>query len=99
MNSELIYLDTYILKQDMRMRLPKTVLTNLGAEKSRTFYFYNKPNENELVLKVRQLKGHGEEIKIERKDGFKPFFLSWNRRVGDRSCGIKNTCEQRIAQK
>ena len=35
MNS-LIYLDTYILQQDMRVRLPKSILTNLKIEKGKT---------------------------------------------------------------
>ena len=32
-NDDLIYLDTYVLQQDMRIRLPKSVLANLGVEK------------------------------------------------------------------
>ena len=30
---ERIYLDTYLLQQDMRVRLPKSVISNLGVEK------------------------------------------------------------------
>ena len=33
MDSTVIYLDTYVLQQDMRIRLPKAILANLGAEK------------------------------------------------------------------
>lgn len=31
-DEELIYLDTYVLQQDMRIRLPKSVLANLNVE-------------------------------------------------------------------
>ena len=31
-----IYLDTYILQQDMRVRMPKAILSNMGAEKGKT---------------------------------------------------------------
>ena len=33
---ERIYLDTYLLQQDMRVRLPKSVISNLGVEKEKT---------------------------------------------------------------
>ena len=52
MNEKLIYLDTYVLQQDMRIRLPKSVLANLNVEKglSRFQIYYDKINES-LVLK------------------------------------------------
>ena len=31
-----IYLDTYILQQDMRVRMPKAILSNMGVEKGKT---------------------------------------------------------------
>lgn len=51
-NKELIYLDTYVLQQDMRVRLPKSVLANLPVEKgiSRFLIYFDKLNEC-LVLK------------------------------------------------
>ena len=36
MNDTNIYLDTYVLQQDMRIRLPKAVLSNLNVEKGKT---------------------------------------------------------------
>ena len=36
MASEKIYLDTYVLQQDMRIRMPKAILSNLNAEKGIT---------------------------------------------------------------
>ena len=36
MENELIYLDTYVLQQDMRIRLPKSILSNLSVEKGKS---------------------------------------------------------------
>lgn len=49
---EIIYLDTYVLQKDMRIRLPKSILENLQVEKgiSRFKIYYDKVNES-LVLK------------------------------------------------
>ena len=53
MENNLIYLDTYLLQQDMRIRLPKAILTNLPAEKGKTKFeiFLDKKNA-ELRLKI-----------------------------------------------
>ena len=53
MERDLIYLDTYVLQQDMRIRLPKSVLSNLKVEKgvSKFNIFFDK-DTNCLVLKV-----------------------------------------------
>ncbi len=53
MKDNLIYLDTYILQQDMRIRMPKLILANLGAEKGVTrFAIYLDNDAKELVLKI-----------------------------------------------
>ena len=61
-NEELIYLDTYILQRDMRIRLPKSVLVNMNAEKglSRFKIYYDKINES-LVLKLEDLNNEESE--------------------------------------
>ena len=52
MSRELIYLDTYILQKDMRIRLPKSILANLNAEKGVTkFKIYYAQSEDCIVLK------------------------------------------------
>lgn len=52
-----IYLDTYVLQQDMRVRLPKAILSNLGVERGKTsFDIYLNPQQNELVFRVHQEK-------------------------------------------
>ena len=62
MSESNIYLDTYVLQQDMRIRLPKCILTNMGAEKGITQFdvFLNTEN-NELILRIHkdasELKG------------------------------------------
>lgn len=51
MENELIYLDTYILQQDMRIRLPKSILSNLSVEKGKSkFSIYIDRNNNRLIL-------------------------------------------------
>lgn len=54
MERDLIYLDTYVLQQDMRIRLPKSVLSNMNVEKgvSKFDIFFDK-DSNSLVLKVK----------------------------------------------
>ena len=53
LDSNLIYLDTYILQQDMRIRMPKSILTNLGVEKGKSKFniYFDKPNQR-IVLEV-----------------------------------------------
>ena len=51
--SEPIYLDTYVLQQDMRIRLPKSILNNMGAIKGKTnFAIYLDSVSNELILRM-----------------------------------------------
>lgn len=48
----LIYLDTYILQKDMRIRMPKSIITNMHVEKGVSLFqiYYDKMNEC-LILK------------------------------------------------
>ena len=55
MDSSIIYLDTYVLQQDMRIRMPKAILANLGAEKGVSkFEIYLDTKNKELILKISQ---------------------------------------------
>ena len=55
MSKELIYLDTYVLQQDMRIRLPKSIITNMSAEKGKTqFKIFLDNEKNELILRIAQ---------------------------------------------
>ncbi len=55
MENELVYLDSYILQRDMRVRLPKSILTNMNVEKGKTmFAVYINKIDNSLVLKVEK---------------------------------------------
>ena len=55
MDETLIYLDTYILQQDMRVRLPKSILSNMGAEKGKTkFDIYFDSKEKSLIFKIHE---------------------------------------------
>ena len=52
MKEELVYLDTYLLQKDMRIRLPKCIIENLGACKGETrFSVYLDKSNRTLVLK------------------------------------------------
>lgn len=58
MNDTNIYLDTYVLQQDMRIRLPKAVLSNLNVEKGKTkFDIYLDSDEETLVLRIHEDRG------------------------------------------
>ena len=62
MNKEPIYLDTYVLQQDMRIRLPKSILNNLPIEKGITkFSIYLDQHRQELILRI------AEDFKGEEK--------------------------------
>jgi hypothetical protein len=55
MTKEPIYLDTYTLQQDMRIRLPKSILNNLPVEKGATkFSIYFDQEKNELILRIAE---------------------------------------------
>lgn len=50
-----IYLDTYVLQQDMRVRLPKSILSNMKLEKGKTkFDIYLDSSENALILRIHE---------------------------------------------
>lgn len=45
-----IYLDTYVLQQDMRIRLPKAVLLNLNVIRGSSKFDIYYDSENETIL-------------------------------------------------
>ena len=50
--TEPIYLDTYILQKDMRIRMPKAILTNLEAKSGVTeFKVFLDPSNSQIILK------------------------------------------------
>lgn len=52
-DEELIYLDTYVLQKDMRIRMPKSILENLNLEKGKSKFkvYYDQLNV-QLILRV-----------------------------------------------
>ena len=62
MDNTAIYLATYVLQQDMRVRLPKSVLSNLDVEKGKTMFdIYLDLNNKSLILKVREERNQDNE--------------------------------------
>lgn len=55
-----IYLDTYVLQQDMRVRMPKAILSNMGVEKGKTkFDIYLDSSDNSLIFRIHNGNGEG----------------------------------------
>lgn len=62
MDSSAIYLDTYVLQQDMRIRLPKAILSNLNVEKGVTLFdVYLDTKSQEIILKVKTMTGGSQD--------------------------------------
>ncbi len=60
MTDSCIYLDTYVLQQDMRVRMPKAILSNMGVEKGKTkFDIYLDSSDNSLVFRIHNGNGEG----------------------------------------
>lgn len=55
MKDSYIYLDTYVLQKDMRIRMPKSILSNMDAEKGKTkFNIYFDPATKMLLLEINE---------------------------------------------
>lgn len=53
--AEMIYLDTYVLQQDMRVRLPKAILVNMNIKKGKTqFDIYLDSKNDSLIFKIHK---------------------------------------------
>lgn len=49
-----IFLDSYVLQQDMRIRMPKAILENIDAVKGETMFdVYYDIDEDAIVLKKK----------------------------------------------
>lgn len=55
MDNSMVFLETYVLQQDMRIRMPKAILSNVGAEKGKTMFdIYFNTVEDSIILKVHK---------------------------------------------
>ena len=53
-----IYLDSYTLQSDSRIRLPKSAIENLGAIPGKTrFNVFYSPDDKSLILKISESNG------------------------------------------
>lgn len=56
-----ILLDTYVLQQDMRIRLPKQILKNLNVIKGETmFNIYINTESGEIILRIAESRKGGK---------------------------------------
>lgn len=64
MYEKCVYLDTYVLQQDMRVRLPKAILSNLKVERGTTkFDIYLNSDEQALMLRIHHDDGRLDNVK------------------------------------
>lgn len=60
-----IYLDTYVLQQDMRIRMPKSIISNMNVEKGKTrFDIYLDLLNKAIVMKI-----HEEDLEPSNLNG------------------------------
>lgn len=58
----MVFLETYVLQQDMRIRMPKSIISNLGAEKGKTMLdIYFNADDNSIVMKVHEDNQQGKK--------------------------------------
>lgn len=64
MSDSSVYLDTYILQQDMKVRMPKAILSNMRVEKGITkFDIFLNAKENALIFKIHNYEGELQDGK------------------------------------
>lgn len=61
MEKDKVLLDTYPLQKDLRIRLPKQVLSNLQVTVGTMFNIYINPTTNEIILKVASENENNED--------------------------------------
>lgn len=60
MDNSLMYLDTYVIQQDMRIRMPKQIINNLNVVKGETMFdIYLDAEKQEIVLRISQQEKGG----------------------------------------
>lgn len=52
MNKNEVFLDSYPLQKDLRIRLPKQILSNMPVNIGDTFNIYFSPGKNEIILRI-----------------------------------------------
>lgn len=67
MDKNEVLLDSYALQKDLRIRLPKQILSNMPVEIGTVFNIYFNPVSNEIILRAASItsttnkSGLGEE--------------------------------------
>lgn len=65
MDKELVFLDNVLLQQDMRIRLPKALVVNIGGKPGQTYLdvYFDAITKN-IVLKTKELPGNDKGEKL-----------------------------------
>ena len=54
MNRNEVLLDSYALQKDLRIKLPKQIVSNLPVDVGTVFDIYINPATNEIILRIAQ---------------------------------------------
>ena len=54
MNRNEVLLDSYALQKDLRIKLPKQIVSNLPVDVGTVFDIYINPTTNEIILRIAQ---------------------------------------------
>ena len=58
-NIKRVYMDTYILQKDMRIRMPKEIVHNLNAKPGESYFeMFLDPSNKEIILCLKESKIH-----------------------------------------
>lgn len=55
MNKNEVLLDSYPLQKDLRIRLPKQILSNMPVHVGDTLNIYISPGKNEIILRIPEV--------------------------------------------
>jgi len=62
MENNTVFLGSYPLQKDMRIRLPKQIISNLPIDIGATFNVYFDPATKEIILRVAELDEERRQI-------------------------------------
>lgn len=67
MDKNEVLLDSYALQKDLRIRLPKQILSNMPVTIGSVFNIYFNPSTNEIILRAASVDSRNHEFMEENK--------------------------------